>query len=286
MVADPQYDGMFHLGGCDSRKTYAIEWDFTSISNSSVFRTSGGGKNIPTIQLAFSYIGYGIDPRDGVEKIMHKLRIHTQQLPVATSVNEIYRTASAETLIGLLTHQAVHTCLERGLDEGREAIKEWLVNFLTCYNTQFPPSDDTKQQSSSSSSHLLPSSSVKPHTLSTLDMNLWRTPSLSFLPRFVFALLKHPLLAVQHTQPDMRVYLQCLFRSVILSQSSNSFFFTSVLHSFFHEIVNFFFFFFIFCCSTLFLTSFFLLLLCFLIVVVCQSLLSSFLPVAWSPSIW
>lgn len=54
---------------------------------------------------------------------------------------------------------------------------------------------------------------------SQIDVEFLQCPQLQRLPRFVFALLRNPLLRFHEegVHPDYRIYLQCLFRYFMLS---------------------------------------------------------------------
>lgn len=46
-----------------------------------------------------------------------------------------------------------------------------------------------------------------------VDLTFPRHENLKFLPRYIFGLLKCPILSGEHTShPDVRTYLQCLYR--------------------------------------------------------------------------
>ena len=81
--------------------------------------------------------------------------------------------------------------------EGRLLLRDWLVILTAQYNQHF-----TLAQFG------------QPLTFPQLDVAFSKCPQLQPLPRLVFSLLRNPLLkrAPESVHPDLRVYLQSLYR--------------------------------------------------------------------------
>ncbi|KAI8002250.1 hypothetical protein LOK49_LG08G03065 [Camellia lanceoleosa] len=96
------------------------------------------------------------------------------------------------------TLEVISASLEKGVQEGRMLLHDWLVILTAQYN------DACKvvqyDHGNSTTSHI--------------DVAFSQCPQLQPLPRLLFALLHNPLLRFHEEgdHPDYRIYLQCLFR--------------------------------------------------------------------------
>jgi hypothetical protein len=56
------------------------------------------------------------------------------KVDIARSPMAIYDHSSPSMVMGQLTHQIIHASIDRGIDEARNLVKDWLVNLYCCYN--------------------------------------------------------------------------------------------------------------------------------------------------------
>ena len=244
------FEGLYTLGGCDARKTLAVDLDF---QGSEGFR-GGYTESNPVVQVAFTYIGVvaATDPVSGarVERVEHRLRILTRQLPLVhwhegvgggpmkslttsaatraslkaashlQSISELLAAAAPEVVLSLLVQQIIHVSLESGLVAARAALREWIVSFVVGYHQVFAPAALTAKAAGASSGEESKqdggASSSSALTPDSLDLSFTQVPRLQFLCRFVCALLKSPLLreAPHLCSADRRAFLHSLFSSL------------------------------------------------------------------------
>jgi len=239
LVADREFENLFRVGGCDARKVFAADLDFAGSEG-----FSGGYADVlPALQVAFSYICVNFGS-DGVERVEHRLRIMTRQMPLVRfqnssqilnaetqlaretmrkqafqcTLSELHSSAAPEIVLTLLLHQLIHASLERGIQEARNLLKDWITDFLIKYQQLYNTKLDAavkknagKAEAGQSKEGRAPSPT--PLTIDSLDLQLSATPNLQFLPRFIFALLKSPLLSSDpgSLSPDHRSYLHVLY---------------------------------------------------------------------------
>lgn len=166
------------------RKTIAINFEFT---RSSGFTNYSEPRAI--LQMAFAYTV--LDPEEG--KPVRRLRICTLKLDASSNVGLVYQSTHSDVIMSLLTQQVVQATFDKGLEEARLLLQDWLINFSACYNKAI-------------------NGATKDNVKSVSDMLFLKSPAVQFIPRFVYSLLRNPLLAVEGVHPDYRIYLQCVYR--------------------------------------------------------------------------
>lgn len=200
----------------------------------------------PVIQVAFSYVGLFANA-DGSTRVEHRLRVLTRQLPLVffpspaafpagatkaareallakgarQALGELFAASAPEVLLSLLVAQLTHASLERGLAEARLLLREWLVGFVCAYHDVHgskKPAPPAAAGAADGGANSNGTGESEPLTIDCLDLTLSQAPRLQFLPRFVCALLKSPLLAAEGSGsprapkgPDERVYVQVLY---------------------------------------------------------------------------
>lgn len=99
--------------------------------------------------------------------------------------------------------QVILASLEQGVREGRMLLHDWLVILTAQYNDAYKLVEYNNGNS-----------------ILRADVAFSQCPQLQPLPRLVFALLRNPLLRFHEegVHPDYRIYLQCLFRYLLLIQ--------------------------------------------------------------------
>eukprot|EP00249_Psilotum_nudum_P022659 c28602_g1_i1 orf=222-2453(+) len=197
---DPQYENVQHIICCDTHATYAYDFEFSG--------TTGFSRTLeapPVLQVAFQYTVMvaseeneksGLIGFQGQRYVLkRRLRLHTVQLGVARSINELYESVDSDVVLSILTHKIIHASLEDGVKEGRLLLHDWLVILTAQYNESYKLARYGQT-----------------NTLSKLDVAFSQCPKLQVLPRLVFALLRNPLLQLHEegVHPDYRIYLQCL----------------------------------------------------------------------------
>ncbi len=170
LAADATYDNLFHIAGCDQRKSLAVDFDFSEDGFNTHVETNG------YIQVAFSYTSLtaaGVPTK--------RLRVLTCSASLARRPAQLYGDANAEAVMALVTHQTVHATLEAGTREAKALLEDWLIGLAASY---------TKSTSRGATRHF---------QLKDLDdgKGLLLCDALRFVPRFVFVLLKHQLLAAK-----------------------------------------------------------------------------------------
>lgn len=212
MTPDPRFERLFHVGVCTSRKTFVCDFEFTS--------TAGFGHYLdsrPVMQMAFAYTQLeettGSDNADSsirssgsnsegrgnsggeVERrtwrMVRRLRIHTVQAAVAPSIKLFYLSVRPDVVLCMLTQQLIQHTIEKGIDAARISLQDWLVSLHASYHQ-----------------HVV-GFQFKNKEVGPVDLDFSDVDRLEFLPRYVFALLKHKLLS-ENCAPDQRVFLQCL----------------------------------------------------------------------------
>ncbi len=190
----------------------------------------------PTVQLAFAYTTLRPN-RHGVDVPTRRLRILTKRADVSRTYTQMYGAARPEVIITQLTHKLIEASLDQGLGEARLLAKDWLVNLTARYNELILGNDkkavSTKKEAlkkrldseaasasgggsgsgSGSGSEQLAGVVYGSSGSELIDLSFPKHSNLSYrLARYVFGLLKNPILSTEHTtHPDQRSYLQCLY---------------------------------------------------------------------------
>jgi Sec23/Sec24 trunk domain/Sec23/Sec24 helical domain len=192
-VPDETYENLFHIAGCDMRKTLAMDLEFTT---STGFPSYGDRK--PIVQLAFSYTSLERTP-SGIDMPVKRLRVLTLKHHASRKVADIFDSVHADVLIGLMTQQIIQVTLQQDVSEARSLLQQWLINLMVSYHMHV-----VKIRRKAGLMEQIPA----PEALDPLFDN---APALQFVPRFVFAMLKNGLLTTDVVHPDVRIYLQCLY---------------------------------------------------------------------------
>ncbi|KAK5575557.1 hypothetical protein RB653_006690 [Dictyostelium firmibasis] len=222
-IASKQYDNLYHIESSNPFTSVAFEFKF---NNSSGFQDKDLS---PNIQIAFSYsylppttandqqqplnssiqniLRYsgsnGINNNSAGDRFIEKrLHIFNLRVPVADTPADVFNSIDLETTISLLTNKIIRETLEKGISEARISLVDWLKNIITKYNE-----------------NVVILSSVT----SSIDVNFSQVSHLRPLPRYVFALLKSPILRELTTdieastikkKSDDWVYHQCLYSNL------------------------------------------------------------------------
>ncbi|KAN0008677.1 hypothetical protein ACTFIU_009404 [Dictyostelium citrinum] len=229
-IASKQYDNLYHIESSNPFTSIAFEFKF---NNSSGFQDKDLS---PNIQIAFSYsylppVGSSNDQQQQQpnntsptlfssnnnilkssgnsninstnDRIIEKrLHIFNIRVPVADTPAEVFNSIDLETTISLLTNKIIRETLEKGISEARISLIDWLKNIITKYNE-----------------NVVILSSVT----SSIDVNFSQVSHLRPLPRYVFALLKSPILRELTTdieastirkKSDEWIYHQCLYSNL------------------------------------------------------------------------
>lgn len=229
--ADPQFERLFHLGVCSQKKTFACDFEFTSTAG---FANQHACK--PLIQMAFAYTqleevtnsgnnnnsnsssssssssnsGSSTSSGGGNSsgscssgsgnsgpkrwRMVRRLRICSLQASVSPSFRAMYQSVRPDVVLTLLTQQLIQLTLEKGVNEARTAVQDWLITLLGCFHEHVLGYQEGTNKG-------------------TLDLEFSEVDRMQFMPRNVFALLKHKFLA-KDSNPDQRVFLHCLFSSL------------------------------------------------------------------------
>eukprot|EP01133_Synstelium_polycarpum_P010318 gene10318-12030_t len=181
ILPSKSYDSLYHIESCSQFTSVAFDFKFT---DPSAFE---GDSKTPFVQIAFSYsymppLETNNELADSSERVRNnhrsierRLHIFTCPVPVAILANEFFSSIDLETTISLLTHKIIKESLEMGIIESRLLLVGWLANIVTKYNE-----------------NVVIMSSIQ----SEIDLTFIHVPHLRPLPRYVFALLKSPLLRV------------------------------------------------------------------------------------------
>ncbi|KAJ9699523.1 hypothetical protein PVL29_008220 [Vitis rotundifolia] len=204
---DPQYENVQHIICCDSYVTYAYDFDFANTTGFSRHTSEP-----PMLQIAFQYTV--VVPPDELStpgsvsasrpkhSLKRRLRIRTLQYLSAQNSSELYDSVDPEVVLSVLVHKVILASLEQGVREGRMLLHDWLVILIAQYNDAYKLLQ--YRNGSSATAHV--------------DVAFSQCPQLQPLPRLVFALLRNPLLRFHEegVHPDYRIYLQCLFRYLVI----------------------------------------------------------------------
>ena len=204
MLADPAYDNLQHVVGCDEHSSFAVDFEYTSGNGlpAERSRTSAG----PVVQMAFAYttVIEGPPPADADEPhpmhaiVQRRLRIVTREAHVADSVRKMYNEAQPDIIMTVLTHKIIRASLDDGVREGRLLLQDWLSILAACYNKN----RETTRKDISGVGGV------------NVDLTFADYSALMYIPRYVYALLQHNLMSSENVHPDERIYLQCFLSSL------------------------------------------------------------------------
>jgi hypothetical protein len=190
LTPDAEYGNLWHVVAADEQSSFAFDFEFEDGFDS--FKSEGEGEGevvVPCIQLAFCYCARV----SGTRLLQKRLRVETRQVTVATAgVKQIYETMEPGVVLKLLMHKIVRACEEEGVAEGAELVKDWLCRLLVAYrrNLELPA----------------------PESVATLFP---KGSGMSTIPRYVFGLLKSPLLRLQVNIPP-----RCFYARIVSRQQS------------------------------------------------------------------
>ena len=221
LVADPRVENLYHLASCARDGAVAFDFEFVT--------TAGFSSDVdaePTLQLAFLFSARrpagpseagdesgesdgargeeGEEgPADGEARCgrtlvcRRYLRVHTMRLRVARDVHDVRASVDTLPLMALLTRKVVRAAEDEGFREARLLLQDWLIELLTSLVAESPSLRRPLVES--------------PAALPT---------QLRQLPRWVFALLRSPLLSSHtrlspvHVDGDVRVALAGLYATL------------------------------------------------------------------------
>ena len=148
LVEHQKYKNLYHVVACCSTSCFGFDFKFSSSGFSRDPELS------PTIQLAFQYSlfepgdpaestsargeGEGEDvPQPKQRHVMkRRLRIYTKQIEVAKSILDLYDYVDSRAVISLLIHKCGQVMHEKGLEEARSLVEDWMINLVGQYNIQ------------------------------------------------------------------------------------------------------------------------------------------------------
>mmetsp|Transcript_1626 Transcript_1626/g.5753 ORF Transcript_1626/g.5753 Transcript_1626/m.5753 type:complete len:745 (+) Transcript_1626:50-2284(+) len=188
LQADPSYDDLYHMQGCDKWKTFAVDFEFTSPSG--FYRMSGSRR--PTLQMAFAYSYLaGKGEQEGERFVERRLRIHTIQLDVTSSHGDLYAAADSAAVMALLVHKIGRIALDESVKEAKLYLQDWMTIVYSRYNERVViPSAAVASGPGGAreTKHLI--------RATNMDLHFHKYPGMKPVPRLVFALLKSPLLSL------------------------------------------------------------------------------------------
>lgn len=211
LTPDSQYDNLYHITACDEDASFAFDLDFT---DATTFASDDGGASddddrpkgkvpikTPRIQMAFCYCArlYKAQPAstaDGAKKEWHpaplvkRLRVQTVEFDVARTHADMYSGIVPEVVLKLLMHKVAIAMEKEGIEAGGEVLlKQWVTRLCESYRK-----------------HMNVGAEISPDEL----LNR-KAPQLGALCRYVYGLIKSPMVRVQDTSMDWRVYKQTLW---------------------------------------------------------------------------
>lgn len=198
LFPDPAHEGLYHIIAADATDTFAADIEHISAAGLSLPDAVA-----PTLQIAFQYSavtqrrgevpppassdGDGADagnaagsPKNGGTQfeVQRRLRVLTIRVHTARSAAELYSHVNTEAVICVLAHKLLRAVKMEGVAQGRALLRDWLVAVMAHVHAHANPG-------------------VPPLTLADLpvDIALTSAEALAQLPRYVYALLRSPLLA-------------------------------------------------------------------------------------------
>lgn len=212
IAKDETIEQLYHLAGCHDETAVAFSLGFASTTG-----FSDENEAFPTIQIAYSYTTLvpsthcaSFDDETEVRmdalvdgcrtpvrwRRVRRLRVQTTQLPIARNLRQVFEGVNDRVLMTLLMHKVVVAIETEGYQEGRLLLQDWLVRFLAKYQHHY-------------AAH--PSSVLQPEQM---------CPSIAALPRWVYGLLRGPLLSsntplsAHKLTADLRTWMYTLYRSL------------------------------------------------------------------------
>jgi len=89
--------------------------------------------SLPVVQMAFAY--YALVESEGVKpRLQKRLRIFTSQLGMGTTTRDVYNGAEYGASLALLLHKVMRASLQKGMEESRLMLQDWLTMLIVHYN--------------------------------------------------------------------------------------------------------------------------------------------------------
>lgn len=195
LVEHSRYSNLYHTVACDSTTCYGVDF---------VFNSSGFSRDpelAPTLQMAFQYSVFEPTSEDDKgEKsaegdkpnlvLKQRLRIYTIQISVAKSIRDLYDYVDVPSVLTLLIHKASEVVYEKGVEEARSLLEDWLIMLIGEYNYHYKDEDEDL-------------------TMLVPDINFEKSKAMQSLPVLIYALLRGPLFSADliETNIDEWTYL-------------------------------------------------------------------------------
>jgi hypothetical protein len=204
LFADPGYDNLYHVVGCDDFSCFAVDFEFTD-SSGFVSASERGGA---IVQMAFAYTcvtagddgdgdgGGGGGGGGGGIVVRRRLRIVTVRAEASAKPRDILDRAEPDVVMALLSQKVIRAALDDGVDEARLLLQDWLAILFARFNTASGRAGAGDGSGSD------------------VTVSFAGCPALVHLPRYVYGLLRHNVMAADNVHPDERIFLQVLFSSL------------------------------------------------------------------------
>eukprot|EP01052_Picozoa_sp_SAG31_P021192 SAG31_NODE_1626_length_7710_cov_28.409933_7_plen_384_part_00 len=181
---DSEYENLYRVVGCDPHSTFAFDFEFNDTTS---FEQADAS---PRVQMAFCYCRR----KPGSGSPQKRIRIDTQAMHLAQNAPALYQCVNADVVMTLMTHKIALAADEEGIVEGANLLKDWFRRLLAAYR-----------------GHMSLDSTVPMHlTFQSAGAGL------QTLPRYIFGLLKSPLLRSEGVSLDSRVFIQVRQPAVVL----------------------------------------------------------------------
>lgn len=208
LTPDSQYDNLYHITACDEDASFAFDLDFADATTFDSAAGDGGSDDdssktithLPRIQMAFCYCARlhksapsSAGGSGGQEwhpaPLVKRLRVQTVEFDVARTPADMYSGVVPEVVLKLLVHKVAIAMEKEGIEAGGEVLlKQWVARLCESYRK-----------------HMKIGAEV------SADGLLNMAPQLGVLCRYVYGLIKSPMVRVQDTSMDWRVYKQTLW---------------------------------------------------------------------------
>lgn len=194
LVASPKYENLYSLPFCDQFDCFAFDFEFRGPGFGEAFEAAA-----PGFQFAFQYSVLVPVPENegedgmGSHSVQRRLRIITKQEAVAPHQMDCCSSVRTDSVLVLLMHKLFLASLSAGLHEGKLLMQDWLVILVSHYNLQEGRNEFEVAAASGG----------------PVDVDFKQADELRALPRFIYGLLRSPIMAFKlgATVPDERVYL-------------------------------------------------------------------------------
>ncbi|EGC38976.1 hypothetical protein DICPUDRAFT_96735 [Dictyostelium purpureum] len=224
ILQSQKFENLYHIESCSPFTSVGFEFKFNSLTS----RFSPD--ELPNLQIAFSYSylpsieqinqnsptlgGSGAilgnsgsfmnnnDSNSKTRKIEKRLHIFNISLPISNTAEDLFSSIDLETTISLITQKVIRNSLENGITKAGLMLKQWLHDIFYSYNENVV---------------------ILSKVTSQVDINFSQMTHLRPLPRYIFALLKSPILrkftvdleeTIIKKKSDEWIYHQCLFSSL------------------------------------------------------------------------